>query len=86
MRNMIIAFRWVLASLLLALIMLGLLILTGLYVPPGTEVTSEAVSRNAAYTGRTIWVFLIGIPSLALILAIRGLVTRTRGGNDSEPN
>jgi hypothetical protein len=78
MKKTLIAFRWFFASLIVGLVILGILIISGLYVPPDTEVTSEGVSRKALYTGLTIWIFLIGTPLLALILGIRGRLPGTQ--------
>jgi hypothetical protein len=75
MKKTLFTFRWVIASVILGLGMLGLLMISGLYVPSGTEVTSEAMARKCLYTGLTIWIFLIGIPLVALILGIREATT-----------
>jgi hypothetical protein len=82
MKKTLFAFRWVVASLILGFGLLGLLIVSGLYLPSGTEVTSEAISRRALYTGLTIWIFLIGVPLVALILAIREVTTSKQCGKD----
>jgi len=78
MKKTLLAFRWFFTSLIVGLLALGILIISGLYVPPHTEVTSEALSRRALYTGLTIWVFLIGVPLVALILSIREWTTGKR--------
>ncbi len=82
-KRSILAFRWFVASLILGAVAVGILVVSGVYVPAGTEVTSEAVSRRASLTGLTILVFLIGVPLVTLILAIRELTNGNSCGNDS---
>jgi hypothetical protein len=82
MKKTLFAFRWVVVSFVLGFGMLGVLKISGHYVPFGTEVTSEAVSRNALYTGLTVWIFLIGTPLVAFILAIREVTTGNRCEKD----
>ena len=85
MKKIIFTFLWVFASFVVGLGILGILMIYGLDVPPPTEVTSEAVSREAVYTGLTIWVFLVAIPFLVLILGIRGSLPGTRSGKSLVP-
>ncbi len=80
MKRNLFAFRWVIASLIFGLGTLGLLMTLGLYLPSGTEVTSEALSRKALYTGLTFWIFLVIVPLIALIFAIRELSTSGQAG------
>lgn len=80
MKKTLFAFRWLIASVIVGLGMLGLLMVSGLYVPSGIEVTSEAIARKCLYTGLTIWIFLIGIPLVALILGIREATTGKESG------
>jgi hypothetical protein len=77
MKKTIFTFLWVFASFVVGLGILGILMISGLYFPPHTEVTSEAVSHETVYTGVTIWVFLVAIPFLALVLGIRGSLPGT---------
>jgi hypothetical protein len=78
MKKYLFAFRWVIASLILGFGILSLLMVFGYYVPSGTKVTSEAVSRKGLYTGITILIFLIAIPLVSLTLAIREISTSSR--------
>ena len=82
MKRSLLAFRWFIASLLFGVVAVGIFIVCGVYLPAHTAVISEAVSRRALLTGLTIWVFLIGVPLIALILAIREVAT----GNSSAKN
>jgi hypothetical protein len=75
MKKTLFAFRWLIISVIFGLSMLGLLMISGFYVPSGIEVTSEAIARKCLYTGLTIWIFLIGIPLVALMLGIREATT-----------
>ena len=80
MKRSLLAFRWFLASLVLGMVAFGILIVSGVYLSPHTEVTTAALSRRALLTGLTIWIFLVGVPLMALILGIR------RFGAQQSPN
>jgi hypothetical protein len=71
MKDTLLAFRWFVASLILGIVAMGILIVSGFYVPAHVEVTSEAISHKALFTGLTIWIFLIGVPLITFVLGIR---------------
>jgi hypothetical protein len=83
MKRSILAFRWFIASLLVGVVAVGVLIVSGVYLPAHTKVTSEAISRRAELTGLTIWIFLIGVPLVTLLLAVRELTTSNSSWNES---
>jgi len=89
MKRTLLAFRWFIGSLILGSTALGILLFSGYYVPSGTKVTSEAVANKALFTGLTFWVFLIGVPVVTLILAIREVTTSVSAiraqGNEPPP-
>jgi hypothetical protein len=82
MKKTLFAFRWVVASFILGFGVLGLLMISGLYVPSGTFPTPGSVPHRALYTGLAIWIFLIGLPLVTLILAIREVSTGYRCEKD----
>lgn len=83
MKRSILAFRWFIASLLVGVVAVGVLVVSGVYLPEHNEVTSVAISRRALLTGLTIWIFLIGVPSVTLLLAVRELTTSNSRWNES---
>ena len=82
MKKTILTFRWFLASLIVGPVILGILMISGLYVPPDTEVTSVIMQCKVVCTGLAIWIFLTGIPLVALVLAIREVTTGKRWRKD----
>ena len=70
------------ASFIIGLFIFGQIITTTLWIPAHADLSSPDVQRKAMDIGLVIWIFLIGLPLIALILGICGVLPGTRRGKN----
>ncbi|MGA2868105.1 MAG: hypothetical protein ABSF34_02950 [Verrucomicrobiota bacterium] len=82
MKKIIFAVLWMFASFIIGLFIFGQIITTTLWIPAHADLSSPDVQRKAMDIGLVIWIFLIGLPLIALILGICGVLPGTRRGKN----
>lgn len=78
MKKTIFTLFWMAGSFVAGLEILFILINSVLWIPAHADVSSPDVERKALAIGLSIWVLLIGVPLLAMILGICGVLPGTR--------
>ncbi len=82
MKKTIFTFLWMAASFIGGLVIFFSLINSVLWIPAHADVSLPDVQRKAMDIGLSIWILLIGVPLLALILGICGVLPGTRRRKD----
>lgn len=81
MKKSIFTLFWMAGSFVAGLVIFFSLINSVLWIP-AHDVSSPDVQRKALDIGLSIWILLIGVPLLALILGICGVLPGTRRRKD----
>jgi hypothetical protein len=82
MKKILFTILWMFVFFIVGLGIFGHLITTTLWIPPNADVSSPDVQHKAMRIGLVIWIFLIGLPVVALILGICGVLPGTRRRKD----
>ena len=82
MKKTIFTFLWMAGSFVAGLVIFFGLIESVLWIPAHADVSQPDVQRKAMDIGLAIWILLIGLPLLAVILGICGMLPGTKRRKD----